>query len=81
MHVSSVFLVVRIQSGPTNSRTGVGQSTGILRKTIRRPTHVRGVEMSCLERVLDNTYDAFDGVEICGAQITTEIPEFMPTPT
>ena len=29
MHPSSVFLVVRMWSGPTNSRTGVGKSIDI----------------------------------------------------
>ena len=37
--------------------------------------------MRRLERVFDNTYDAFDGVEKCGAQVATEMPQFAPTPT
>jgi len=73
MHLSSVVLVLRIWSGPTSSRTGVGQSTIISRTITRRPTHVRGIKVGRLKRVLDNTYNAFDGVEICGAQEATEI--------
>jgi hypothetical protein len=38
--------------------------------------------MRRLERVFDNTYNAFDGVEICGAQIATAsvIPQFARQP-
>ena len=33
--------------------------------------------MRRLERVLDNTYDALDGVKICGAQSATGMTEFV----
>jgi len=44
------------------------------------PTHIRGVKMSRLERVFDNTYDACDGVEICSAQLATKMPQFTRRP-
>lgn len=49
------------------------------RKTIQ-PTHIRGVKMSRLKRVFDDTYDACDRVEICSAQMATEMPQFTRQP-
>ena len=76
MQLSSVFLVVRIWSGPTSSRTNASKSVGLSRIIVRRPTHVRGVKMERLQAVFKNVYDASGGIEIRGAQRATERHQF-----